>query len=103
MILSALLEPLPMKCRLLKRGVCTLFSVAVIVAGALPCRAQNEKLYVPELQANDAAKLRLVLLNPTSTEAEVARSARNDGGALIQRDQITYPGDRTMAAGRLRP
>ena len=98
MILSALLEPLPMKCRLLKRGVCTLFSVAVIVAGALPCRAQNEKLYVPELQANDAAELGLALLNPTSREAKKALTARTYSGALIQSDQITNPVELTIPA-----
>ena len=71
-----------------------------LAASAQP--GQIQKLYLPVLQASDAADLGLALVNPTLTEAAVTLTARTYSGSIIGGNGITNPVKLTLPAATQR-
>ena len=76
-----------------------LIVTAVAVLGFVTAaHGQVPSLYLPQLQASDAADLGLALSNPTLSEVTVTLTARTYSGTTISGDGITNPVTLTLPA-----
>src|SRR5215467_1104505 len=72
------------------------FFVSLILLFALPLQAQNHTYYLPALQSSDGGSIRVVLVNTSSSEANVVLTARDYNGNIIQDVGVQNPVTRAV-------